>query len=247
MIASTRGRRRPGRSACRTWSCGSRGSRCRRSCSSDVPLSVVSPRTSRSGSRSGRRDAGLARWRSRRRPRNWLMDGFGRWLVRCCRSMSSSVSGPVSEAPATRRSERGRGSKQAPNIVEPVVRRTISTARSRSSPLRHRGRRCRRRRWRAVRACRASRARGRAGQLMMLPRTLVPSQSITAATNGTSTPGAANVTIVNERTSPVVAISASVNSVPKQPAQALRRSKYRAPQPMHSWAIRCGSPSSSTR
>ena len=66
---------------------------------------------------------------------------------------------------------------------------------------------------------------GSGGQLTMLPRTLVPSQSTTAATNGTSTPGAANVTIVNDRTSPVVAISARSNSVPKQPAQALRRSK----------------------
>ena len=59
----------------------------------------------------------------------------------------------------------------------------------------------------------------------MLPFTLVPSQSTTAATNGTSTPGAANVTIVNERTTPCVATLARVNSVPKQPAQALRRSK----------------------
>ena len=39
---------------------------------------------------------------------------------------------------------------------------------------------------------------------MTLPRTLVPSQSTSAATNGTGMPGAANDTMVNARTSPSV-------------------------------------------
>ena len=38
-----------------------------------------------------------------------------------------------------------------------------------------------------------------------LARTLVPSQSTSAATNGTGMPGAASDTIVNARTSPLVA------------------------------------------
>jgi hypothetical protein len=68
---------------------------------------------------------------------------------------------------------------------------------------------------------------------MMLPRTLVPPQSTIADTNGTGTPGAANVTIVNARTSPSVAMSAGSNEVPKHPAHALRRSKNRAPHDVH--------------
>ena len=78
------------------------------------------------------------------------------------------------------------------------------------------------------------------------PRTLVPSQSTTAATNGTGMPGAAKDTMVNVRTSPVVATSDNLNSVLPHEAQALRRSKKRAPQDVHSWATRCGS-SPSTR
>ena len=66
---------------------------------------------------------------------------------------------------------------------------------------------------------------GSGSTLIRLPRTLVPSQSTTAATNGTGTPGAANVTIVNERTSPWVPIGTSRNSVAKHDAHALRRSK----------------------
>ena len=61
--------------------------------------------------------------------------------------------------------------------------------------------------------------------LMRLARTLVPPQSTMADTNGTGTPGAAKVTIVNDRTSPSVATSAAPNSVPQQFAHALRRSK----------------------
>ena len=79
---------------------------------------------------------------------------------------------------------------------------------------------------------------------MMFARTLVPSQSITAAVKGTSTPGAANVTMVNERTSPWVAIATVRKSLAKQPAQALRRSKYRAPHDVHSCATRWGGLSS---
>ena len=59
-------------------------------------------------------------------------------------------------------------------------------------------------------------------------------------------PGAANDTIVNDRTSPSVATRAWRNSVPQQAAQALRRSKNRAPHDVHSCATRCGS-SPSTR
>ena len=63
-----------------------------------------------------------------------------------------------------------------------------------------------------------------------LPRTGVPSQSTTADTNGTGMPGAAKATIVNVGTVPSVATSTCLKSVPKHEAQALRRSKYRAPQ-----------------
>ena len=52
--------------------------------------------------------------------------------------------------------------------------------------------------------------------------------------------------MVKVRTSPVVATSAGLNAVLPQEAQALRRSKKRAPQDVHSWATRCGS-SPSTR
>ena len=64
----------------------------------------------------------------------------------------------------------------------------------------------------------------------------------TPATNGTSTPGAANVTIVNDRTSPSVLRAAVRNSVPKQPAQALRRSKNRAPHASQACARRYAVP-----
>jgi len=73
---------------------------------------------------------------------------------------------------------------------------------------------------------------------MRFARTLVPPQSMIAATNGTGTPGEANVTMVNERTSPSVAMSTGRKSVAKHPAQALRRSKIRAPQDVHSFATR---------
>jgi hypothetical protein len=46
-----------------------------------------------------------------------------------------------------------------------------------------------------------------------------------AATKGTGTPGAANVTIVNERTIPSLTIATFLKSVAKHDAQALRRSK----------------------
>jgi hypothetical protein len=58
------------------------------------------------------------------------------------------------------------------------------------------------------------------------------------AANGTGTPGAANVTIVNERTTPSVAILTFLKSVAKHEAQALRRSKKRAPHAVHSFAVR---------
>ena len=61
--------------------------------------------------------------------------------------------------------------------------------------------------------------------LMTLPRTLGPPQSSTDDTNGTGTPGAANVTIEKAFTTPSVGTSTWRNSVPEQPAQALRRSK----------------------
>jgi hypothetical protein len=79
-----------------------------------------------------------------------------------------------------------------------------------------------------------------------LPLTLVPSQSTTPATNGTGTPGAANATIVNARSSPVVGTATGLNSVLSHAAHALRRSKNRAPQLVHSLARRWGS-SPSTR
>ena len=69
----------------------------------------------------------------------------------------------------------------------------------------------------------------------------MPSQSTTADTNGTSMPGAAKATIVNVLTLPSVATSTWRNSVPKHEAQALRRSKYRAPHDVHSWAYEVGS------
>jgi hypothetical protein len=47
--------------------------------------------------------------------------------------------------------------------------------------------------------------------------------------------------MVNERTSPVVATGVSLNDVPLHEAQALRRSKKRAPHCVHSWATRWGS------
>ena len=51
--------------------------------------------------------------------------------------------------------------------------------------------------------------------------------------------------MVKARTSPLVAMSALVNSVLPHLAQALRRSKKRAPHEVHSLATRCGeSPSS---
>ena len=87
---------------------------------------------------------------------------------------------------------------------------------------------------------------GSGSTLIRLARTLVPSQSTTAATKGTGTPGAAKATMVKARTSPAVAMSTVLNSVFPQLAQALRRSKKRAPQSVHSWATRCGS-SPSTR
>ena len=52
--------------------------------------------------------------------------------------------------------------------------------------------------------------------------------------------------MVNAFSSPSVATAASLNSVAKHEAQALRRSKNRAPQLVHSLATRCGS-SPSTR
>ena len=52
--------------------------------------------------------------------------------------------------------------------------------------------------------------------------------------------------MVNALSSPSVATAASLNSVAKHEAQALRRSKNRAPQLVHSLATRCGS-SPSTR
>src|SRR6202023_2216126 len=46
---------------------------------------------------------------------------------------------------------------------------------------------------------------GSGGVLITLPRTLVPSQSTTPATNGTGTPGAAKATIVKVLSSPSAA------------------------------------------
>ena len=87
---------------------------------------------------------------------------------------------------------------------------------------------------------------GSAGTFTTFPRTLVPSQSTTAATKGTGMPGAANDTMVYARTAPSVATATGANAVPEHEAQALRRSKNRAPHAVHSWATRCGS-SPSTR
>lgn len=53
-------------------------------------------------------------------------------------------------------------------------------------------------------------------------------------------PGAAMDTIVNARTSPSIATSNLVNSVADHRAQALRRSKNRAPHAVHFLATRCG-------
>ena len=61
-------------------------------------------------------------------------------------------------------------------------------------------------------------------------------------------PGAAKATIVNVRTSPSVAIvDRRGTRCRSSAAQALRRSKKRAPQVVHSLATRWGSPSPSTR
>jgi hypothetical protein len=84
---------------------------------------------------------------------------------------------------------------------------------------------------------------GSGGVCTMLPRTSVPPQSTTPATNGTSTPSAANATMVNERRVPVVATGTSLNSRSPQLAHALRRSKNRAEHEVHSCATRWGSPS----
>jgi hypothetical protein len=72
----------------------------------------------------------------------------------------------------------------------------------------------------------------------MFARTLVPPQLMIAATKGTGTPGAAKVTMVNERTTPSVAMSTFLKSVAKHDAQALRRSKNFAPQDVHSLATK---------
>lgn len=69
---------------------------------------------------------------------------------------------------------------------------------------------------------------------MTLPETLVPLQSMTAATKGTGMPGAAIETMVKALTSPSVAISAGANVSPLQLAHAFLRSKYLAPQLVHS-------------
>ena len=74
---------------------------------------------------------------------------------------------------------------------------------------------------------------GVGSQLMTLPRTEVPPQSTTAATKGTGTPGAAKVTMVNDRTMPSVARSTFSNVVFEQLAHALRRSKNRALHEVH--------------
>ena len=81
---------------------------------------------------------------------------------------------------------------------------------------------------------------GSGSTLIRLPRTLVPSQSITAEANGTVTPGAANVTMVKARTMPSVAMSTLSKVVAKHDAQALRRSKNRAPQEVQRLATRWG-------
>src|SRR5207237_10066942 len=81
---------------------------------------------------------------------------------------------------------------------------------------------------------------GSASVLMMLPRTVVPSQSMAAAPTGTGMPGAAIETMVNARTSPSVGTGAFSNDVPPHEAHALRRSKYRAPHSVHWLATRCG-------
>ncbi|MEZ5206705.1 MAG: hypothetical protein R2690_06925 [Acidimicrobiales bacterium] len=62
----------------------------------------------------------------------------------------------------------------------------------------------------------------------------MPPQSTTPATNGTGTPGAANDTMVKVTSSPAVGTSTAWNDVPEHEAQALRRSKKRAPHASHS-------------
>ena len=81
---------------------------------------------------------------------------------------------------------------------------------------------------------------GSGGTLITLARTLVPSQSTTPATNGTGMPGAAYATMVKVRSSPSVGMSTVRNSVCPHDAQALRRSKKRAPHTVHSCATRWG-------
>ena len=96
--------------------------------------------------------------------------------------------------------------------------------------------------WRAGPSCPTSPARDRASTLIRLARTLVPPQSTTAATYGTGIPGAAND---DDGERPHLALGRDGDLREfgaAQAAQALRRSKNRAPQVVHSLATRCGSP-----
>jgi hypothetical protein len=81
---------------------------------------------------------------------------------------------------------------------------------------------------------------GSGSTLTRLARTLVPSQSMTAGTNGTGIPGAARETMVNARTSPSVSTGTRAKLVPLHAAQALRRSKNLAPHASHWLASRWG-------
>ena len=139
--------------------------------------------------------------------------------------------------------ELGHVDPEDPDVVagHRVPAPSVRPARSRS-----RWPRCRRRRCRWGRS--ASRTfmpsvtcSGSGSTLMMLPRTLVPSQSTTPATNGTGTPGAAKA---HDGERPHLALGGDRDlrelGGRSSEAQALRRSKNRAPQAVHSLATRCG-------
>jgi hypothetical protein len=91
----------------------------------------------------------------------------------------------------------------------------------------------------------AERVRGEAhlhaeGDLLRCGVDVDEPQSTMAATNGTGTPGEANVTMVKDLTMPSVGTDTFLKSVLKHAAHALRRSKKRAPHAVHSFASRCG-------
>ena len=82
---------------------------------------------------------------------------------------------------------------------------------------------------------------GSGSQLTTLERTVVPSLVSTMAdTYGAGIPGAARCTIVNALSLAALSTGTLRNSRRPHLAQALRRSKKRAPQFVHSFATRWG-------